>query len=133
MLIADDFPELGPNLVATLTSLWGVKIRNCDLSRWLIAYITQALLWYIAKSYKEIASISSGIVKIYTKIKGRYNLTWIWTISLMVGRLAGAWSACIDWTLWSGSVVDEADHQCGQNGPDRESPEQSATKNSLYT
>ena len=21
----------------------------------------------------------------------------------MVGRLAGAWSACIDWTLWSGS------------------------------
>ena len=26
-------------------------------------------------------------------------------------------------------MVDEADHQCGQNGPDRESPEQSATKN----
>ena len=61
---------------------------------------------------------------------GRYNLTWIWTISLMVGRLAGAWSACIDWTLWSGSVVDEPDHECGQNGPDRESPEQSATKGS---
>ena len=62
MLIADDFPELGPNLVATLTSLWGVKIRNCNLSRWLII---QALLWYIAKTSKEIASISSGIVKIY--------------------------------------------------------------------
>ena len=66
MLIADDFPELGPNLVATLTSLWKVKISNCDLSRWLIAfYIIHALLWYIAKTSKEIASISSGIVKIY--------------------------------------------------------------------
>ena len=65
MLIADDFPELGPNLVATLTSLWKVKISNCDLSRWLIAYIIQALLWQIAKTSKEIASVSSGIVKIY--------------------------------------------------------------------
>ena len=69
------------------------------------------------------------IVRIYIKLIGRYNLTWIWTISLMVARLAGAWSACIDWTLWSGSMVDEADHQCGQNGPHRESVEQSATKN----
>ena len=91
--------------------------------------ISPRLFYGTAKISKQIASISSGIVEIYIKMIGRYNLTWIWTISLMVGRLAGAWSACIDWTLWSGSVVEEADHECGQNGPDPESPEQSATKN----